>query len=60
MAVPTITYGSDIWIITTKREAKTEIAEMKFLRSVAGYTRNKQLNIKTRKELNIFNLNVKI
>jgi hypothetical protein len=33
MALPTLTYGSEIWTITTKQEAKIETAEMKFLRS---------------------------
>jgi hypothetical protein len=40
MAVPTLTYGSQIWI-TKKEEAKIERAEMKFLRSVVDYTRTK-------------------
>jgi hypothetical protein len=34
--VPTLIYGSKIWAITKKLEAKIETAEMKFLRSVAG------------------------
>jgi hypothetical protein len=38
-AVPTLAYGSEIWTTTEKQEAKIETAEMKFLRSVAGYTR---------------------
>jgi hypothetical protein len=43
-----------------KQEAKTETAEMKFLRSVAGYIRKDQIeNTKIREELNIFNLNAK-
>jgi hypothetical protein len=48
MAVPTLTYGSQIRNTTTttttnKGEAKIETAEMKFLRSVAGYTTNDQI-----------------
>jgi hypothetical protein len=39
MAVPTFAYGSKIWTITKKLEAKIETAVMKFLRSVACYTR---------------------
>jgi hypothetical protein len=38
-----------------------ETAEMKFLRNVAGYTRNDQMRrTKIREELSIFNLNAKI
>jgi hypothetical protein len=59
-AVPTLTYGSQIWI-TKKEEAKTESAEMTFLRSAAGYTRKDQIrNTKIREKLNIFNPNNKI
>jgi hypothetical protein len=55
-AVPALTYGSEIWAITKKQEGKIETAEMKFLRSVAGYTRKGQIrNTTIREELNIFN-----
>jgi hypothetical protein len=41
--------------------ANTETAEMKFLRSVAGYTRKEQIiNTKIKEELNVFTLNAKI
>jgi hypothetical protein len=40
MTVPTLSYGSEIWTITKKLEANIETADMKFLRSVAGCTRN--------------------
>jgi hypothetical protein len=43
MAVPALAYGSEIWAITKRQEAKIETAEMKFLRSVAGYTRKDQI-----------------
>jgi hypothetical protein len=47
--------------IYKNQAAKIETAEMKFLRSVAGYTRKDQIiNTKIREELNIFNLNAKI
>jgi hypothetical protein len=60
MAVPTLNYRSEILTVTKKQEAKTETAEMKILRSVAGYIRKNQIqNIKIREELNIFNLNAK-
>jgi hypothetical protein len=45
MAVPTLTYGSEIWNIIKKPETKIETAEMKFLRSVAGYTRKEEITI---------------
>jgi hypothetical protein len=59
MAVPTITYGSEIWSIK-KQAAKIETAEMKFLSIVAGNTRKVQISTKIREELNILNLNAKI
>jgi hypothetical protein len=53
MAVPVLTYESEIWTtIEKEREPKLENAEMKFLRSVARYTKKDGIeNIKTRKEL---------
>jgi hypothetical protein len=58
---PTFTYGSEIWTLTKKQEARIETAEMNFLRSVAGYKRIDQMrNSKIREELKIFNLNDKI
>jgi hypothetical protein len=38
MAVPMLTYASENWAINRSDKRKTELAEMKFLRSVAGYT----------------------
>jgi hypothetical protein len=50
-----------MWAITKIQEAKIKTAEMKFLRSVAGYTRKDQMrNTKIREELNIFILKAKI
>jgi hypothetical protein len=44
-----------------KQEEKIETSEVKFLRSVAGYSRKGQIiNINIRKKLNIFYLNYKI
>jgi hypothetical protein len=43
MSVPVLTCRSEIWTVTKKHEAKNETAEMKFLRSVAGYTRKDQI-----------------
>jgi hypothetical protein len=62
MAVPILTYGSEISTITKKKqEGKTETAEMKFLRSVARLQKKDQTrNTKITEEQNIFNLNNKI
>jgi hypothetical protein len=60
MAVPTLTYGSEIWTITKKKqEEKIETAEIKFLKRVAGYRRKDQIrNTEIREELNIFNAKI--
>jgi hypothetical protein len=48
MAVPVVLYGSEIWK-GGKQEGKNLNAEIMFLRSVAGYTREDQIiNIKIR------------
>jgi hypothetical protein len=61
MAAHALTYGPKIWTLTKKQEAKIETAEMKFLRSVAGYTRKDQIkDTKIKEELNISKLNAKI
>jgi hypothetical protein len=38
MAVPILTYASENWTINRSEKNKQKSAEMKFLRSVAGYT----------------------
>jgi hypothetical protein len=38
VAVPMLTYASENWTINRSDKKKIESAEMKFLRSVAGYT----------------------
>jgi hypothetical protein len=45
MTVHTLTYGSEIWTITitTKEKTKIQSTEMKFLRSVTGYTGKDQI-----------------
>jgi hypothetical protein len=37
MAVPMLTYAGENWTINQSDKKKIEPAEMKFLRSVAGY-----------------------
>jgi hypothetical protein len=62
MAVPVVTYGSEIWIINhqNNRNQNFETAEITFLWSAAGYTRRDQIrNTKIGEELNVFNLNNK-
>jgi hypothetical protein len=37
MAIPTRLYGSECWTLTKRQKSRLEAAEMRFLRSVAGY-----------------------
>jgi hypothetical protein len=37
MAIPTFLYGSECWTLTKRQRSRLEAAEMRFLRSVAGY-----------------------
>ena len=39
IARPSLLYGSEIWAITKRDTTRLEAAEMRFLRSVTGYTR---------------------
>lgn len=58
MAVPVLMYGSENWALTRSERRRIEAAEMRFLRSVAGYTlldQKRSTDIRT--ELEIFNLN---
>lgn len=61
MAVPMFLYGSECWTLRKSEERKIEAAEMRFLRSIAGYTLldNKRSD-DIRKELGIFKLTEKI
>lgn len=57
MAAPMLLYGSEFWTLTKKEERRIEAAEMRFLRSVAGYTLlDKKRSDDIRRELNIFKL----
>ena len=52
VARPTLLYGSETWVTTTRDMTRLEAAEMRFLRSVKGYTRlNKIRSEVIRKEL---------
>jgi hypothetical protein len=39
VARPTLLYGSETWVTTKRDVTRLEAAEMRFLRSVNGYTR---------------------
>jgi hypothetical protein len=61
MAVPMLTYASENWTINWSDKKKIESAEMKFLRSVAGYTiLDQKRSTDIRSELKIFNLTERI
>lgn len=61
MAVPMLTYACENWTLNRSDRRKIETAEMKFLRSVAGYTLlDKKHNEDIRTQLNIYNVNDRI
>ena len=54
MARPTLPYGSETCVTTTQDVIRLEAAEMRFLRSVKGYTRLDKIRSEViRKELEI-------
>ena len=54
VARPSLFYGSETWITTTRDMTRLEAAEMRFLRSVKGYARLEKLRSEViRKELEI-------
>ena len=54
VARPTILYGSETWVTTTRDKTRLEAAEMRFLRSVKIYTRLDKIRSEViRKELEI-------
>jgi predicted esterase YcpF (UPF0227 family) len=54
VARPTLLYGSETWVTTKRDMTRLEAAEMRFLRSVKGYTRlDKITNEVIRKEQEI-------
>ena len=53
-ARPTLLYGSEIWVTTRRDMTRLEAAELRFLRSVKGYTRLDKIRGEViRKELEI-------
>jgi len=54
VARPSLIYGNETWVTTKRDMTRLEAAEMRFLRSVTGYTRlDKIRNEVIRKELEI-------
>ena len=54
VARPSLLYGSETWVTTTRDMTRLEAAEMRFLRSVKGYTRLDKIRREViRKELEI-------
>jgi len=54
LARPTLLYGSETWVTTTRDMTRLEAAEMRFLRSVKRYTRLDKIRSEViRKELEI-------
>lgn len=61
MAVSTLMYGSETWVEKASYRNKIQSAEMRFLRSVKGYSlKDKKRNEEIRQQLNIFTLNDRI
>ena len=54
VARPLLLYGSETWVTTTRDVTRLEAAEMRFLRSVKGYTRLDKIRSEViRKQLEI-------
>ena len=61
MAVPVLMYGSENWSLNRSDKREIEAAEMRFLRSIAGYTLwDKKRSSDIREQLGIFNINDKL
>jgi len=57
VARPSLLYGSEIWVTTQRDMTSLEAAEMRFLRSVTGYTRLDKIRSEIiRKELEILGI----
>jgi hypothetical protein len=54
VARPSLRYGSDMWVTVKRDMTRLEAAEMRFLRSVTGYTRLDKIRSEViRRELEI-------
>ncbi|KDR12736.1 hypothetical protein L798_12533 [Zootermopsis nevadensis] len=57
MAVPSLLYDAECWTLTKLQKQRIEVAEMKFVRSIAGYKRTSHIrNEDIRRKLGTFNL----
>jgi hypothetical protein len=57
VARPTLLYGSEKWVTTKRDMNRLEPAEMRFLRSVKGYTRLDKIRSEViRKEIEIYGI----
>ena len=56
--IPTLTYGSESWVIDTKTESRITASEMRYLRKVKGVTKRERIRNKNiREELKVKPLN---
>jgi hypothetical protein len=61
MVATRLLYGCETWALNRSNKKKTETAEMRFLKYVAGYNRQDEISNPTiHNELKIFNTNGKI
>ena len=61
MAVPALMYGNENWPLNRSDKGKTEAADMRFLRPMAGYTPwDKRRSSDIREQLGISNINDKL
>jgi hypothetical protein len=58
MPIPVLMYGSENWSLNQSDKRKIEAAEMRFLRTMAGYTLWTKYKVATK--LGIFNINDKL
>jgi hypothetical protein len=57
MATPVLLYGSENWALNRADKKRIEMAEMKFLRKVAGHTLQDEIsNLTIRNELQVFSI----
>ena len=60
-AVPVLMYGSENWSLNRSDKRKIEVAEMRFLRPMAGYTLlDNKRSSDIREQFGIFNINDKL
>ena len=61
IAVPTLLYGCETWVLSKPDESRLQASEMRFLRRTYGCSREDRLrNTEIRKQLNVFSINEKV